>query len=226
MHGSLRRPTMPEHGIRGVDLIQGAQTQQGGDSRRTGSEAGSQDCPAQLRQGASIGQAHLGEERSTTRTGREVCRSLKTAGWKSRVRAESLTCTPAACNCVSSSCRSPARFSSIPARSMRSGIDLIVIRDAAGSCQSRQRGLPVAAPTVVAVKSLEACRGMKHIRAFVKSSLQLDNSLGATPGTHPGRPHLRPCSRLLNTVQPVGHSPCAPRLGSAPRTRFRTRSPP
>lgn len=61
MHGSLRRPTMPEHGIRGVDLIQGAQTQQGGDSRRTGSEAGSQDCPAQLRQGASIGQAHLGE---------------------------------------------------------------------------------------------------------------------------------------------------------------------
>ncbi|VXB71348.1 hypothetical protein MICRO11B_500020 [Micrococcus luteus] len=55
---------------------------------------------------------------------------------------------------------------------------------------------------------------MNQIRAFLKSSLHLDNRcLGVAPGTHPGRPHLRPCSRLLNTVQLVGHSPCAPRLG-------------
>ena len=41
MHRSIRRPTMPEHGIRGVDLIQGAQAQQGGDGRWAGSQASS-----------------------------------------------------------------------------------------------------------------------------------------------------------------------------------------
>ncbi|MEZ7704205.1 hypothetical protein, partial [Micrococcus luteus] len=53
--------------------------------------------------------------------------------------------------------------------------------------------------TVVAVKSLEACRGMKHIRAFVKSSLQLDNDHAQTlnnhhvkvVGTSSGMQHIR-----------------------------------
>ena len=52
---------MPEHGIRGVDLVQGLQAQQGCDGRRTRSQAASQDGLAQLRQSAPIGHAQVCE---------------------------------------------------------------------------------------------------------------------------------------------------------------------
>ena len=68
-------------------------------------------------------------------------------------------------------------------------------------------------PVLAAVREMLGGPQTSFLLIAGQHNAHADRCLGVAPGTHPGRPHLRPCSRLLNTVQLVGHSPCAPRLG-------------